>query len=285
MFISIATSPRPQDIDYLSKTIKSLNNGGAASFSTHEKMIFQDGGFDRSDNKLYYGWDTVYNRGPSGSRVAFWRIFHYFFNYTKEDKLLFCEDDILVCKNVLLYIDSIKMPDDLPLITFHDTMNEVSPSAKIKTIDGKYVTVKVPHGIYKTPISGRRNSGFGGTQMFLIKREAIELLLRYNPLTLDLGKRFEGIDNSKFSKILGDTCISYILEKEKYTNFGIQFPCLANHVGSISIEHPSSSYGKSGKFIGEEFDAWENRKVLSKMSKHKPNTSGMIVINNMDELP
>lgn len=236
--IVLGTSPRP--VSYLKSTLASLNASGAMELP---RFILADG---LTSNDLAAtvggdldGWIVHQYPGPSGTRLMLWRAFALC-AYTRADRLLFFEDDIVLCRNAIKRMQDVAIPDDVGFITYHDMFACPRGSA-----DGLYVLPS------KNAVGVSRD--FYGTQALVIPRRTCEFLLARDPLEIVKPSV------NAYPRNSGDSVMSYLLTLESpWPLYGIHIPCLAEHIGAQSVAWPASSHhgrNKPTNFRGMDFDA------------------------------
>lgn len=220
--LTVLTCPRGKN--YLPDTLASLDRGGARSI---DRFVLVDGraqGFSRP------GWsvDTV-NHTPQGSLHALFATLRWARNHDV-DRLLYFEDDVVVCKNAIPRMLAVGVPENLAFVSFFD-MKEMSYAA--------------PPGMYEMSPMGNDGRGFWGMQSVLLPRRTIEFILRNE----DRIRRFG-------NKQSGETLFGYELLKDGQ-KYGVHVPNLVEHVGDVSAiwSWTPSVNRRSTSFPGESFDA------------------------------
>jgi hypothetical protein len=120
MLLSVVTCPR-RDAGYLPATLRGLDDAGSGVWAN--RTVFADG----YTPNVPEGWDLQSFPGPSGVRQAMWRVFRAAHNLG--GRLLYCEDDIAVCRNFCEYAAAVEIPEDMAFVSF---FRRVPASANVR---------------------------------------------------------------------------------------------------------------------------------------------------------
>lgn len=219
--IVVPTCERPRGVSYLGNTLRMLDEAGAVDLT---RMVFVDG-----LDPPACSWPMLTFPSRTGVRGLMWHAFAWAFSKGFE-RLIFCEDDIEICRNAITYIDQLLIPDDLAFIDFHN-MNRVPRSSP-------------EDGIYPCP-----PAPYHGNQCMLFPRRTVEWLhnqpdwRHINPDAYPQG---------------ADVTLGILVERSPWPLYGIHFPCLVNHIGEVSVAHSGEKLrlGRvATNFPGVEFDA------------------------------
>lgn len=200
--LSVMTAPRPPTApDYLSNTLKTLEGDSAGEWRG-ERLIYSDGPFMRSRPA---GWEIV-ERPKAGQLKAMWGAFELALE-RDVDLLTFLEDDILVCKNGLSFIQTVAVPDRLAFVSWYSYLR-LPP-------DLNEIAITNPNGRYS----------FLGACGFTVPKRTLRVLV-------------DGRSSVKWPwDRIGDGLMSHILKGQ---SFGVYVPNLVQHVGYVS------SFGGNG---------------------------------------
>ncbi len=216
MFLVVLTSARKNN--YLEKTLDCINKQTWRG----KKILWSDG--ELPETKGTYGWKIIVRekQGPPNT-FAFWDMLNYC-NCECED-ILFFEDDILLSKNCLEYIQKIGCPEPYSYISWYDGLFKptiVVP--KIWNIDGSEII---------------------SCQARTIPIRTIEYLCKYRYSDQWEPRYMSGSDAVMAKALKGKLA-------------GIHVPSLVQHIGEESLVMPEGSalmdYRVSATWKGEEFD-------------------------------
>ena len=216
----------PRSTDYLSNTLSSLERGGVRCVKA-PRVLVMDGGAP------YFSadWPTYsLGRSPQGNLRAFMGVFELA-QERNVDRLLFLEDDIVVCKNAVPRMLNTQVPDDSAFVSFFD-MKELPYGAAA--------------GMYKVSTMGKDGRGYWGSQALLWPRRTIDYMLAHKH------EIFQG--QSKHSS---DCLFGYQLLCSPWPRYAIHVPNLVEHTGIISAiwSWIPKVNRKATNFPGEGFDA------------------------------
>lgn len=210
---------------YLANTLASLDRGGAGCVK--DRCILVDGPLDGIACRPRWSIDRL-SAAPSGSLNAMFNAFRFALDRGAE-RLLYFEDDVIVCKNAVPRMLEVDV-GDLAFVSFFD-MKEMPESA--------------PHGLHRMSPMGRDGRGFWGAQALLLPRRTLEFALACEPRIRRFG-----------NKQSGETLLGYELLKAGY-EYGVHVPNLVEHVGDVSAiwSWTPSVNRRSTSFPGEHYDA------------------------------
>jgi hypothetical protein len=220
--VSITTCPR--SASYVEETALALAREGAAGCAI--RLVVVDG---RQAPELP-GWDVRLGPSttPQGVRATMWRAFGYALT-AGADRLIYCEDDIVPCKNAIRWIQALDVPDDGAFVDFHDM--ELGATA---------------HGLHPVSAFGPRDTGYYGNQCMLFPRRTLEWLVRQDP------QRVRNVDPPNHA----DAVLGHLLARSVWPRYYVHLPRLVRHVGAVSAAHPARDAGPETRgYPGDDFDA------------------------------
>ncbi len=234
--ISIITCPRPGGVSYVEATAAALVREGAGD--CHRLAIV-----DGQEAPELSGWDVRFSplAERQGIRVTMWRAFRAALE-VGADRLIYCEDDIIPCKNAVRRMTEMEIPADTGFITFCD-FKEL-PFAATET------------GLHRISPYGISGTGLFGNQCLIFPRQTLLLLVRRDPLAvgeiiLPCGDRVPATARNHADVMLGHM-VSKIRPKVL-----VHLPRLVRHVGMNSIAHPERQRAAPATphYPGDDFDA------------------------------
>ncbi len=218
----------PRSTDYLSDTLISLERGGVCEVSA-PRVLVVDG--DRSLGPTHGDW-LVHSLGdlPQGNLRAFLGVFELA-QERDVDRLLFFEDDIVVCKNAVPKMLNVQVPDDCAFVSFFDM---------------KELPYGTADGMYKVSTMGADGRGYWGSQAILWPRRTIDYMVAHKHEILQ--------GQNKHSS---DCLFGYQLLGSPWPRYAIHVPNLVEHTGIISAiwSWIPKVNRKATNFPGEGFDA------------------------------
>lgn len=218
----VATCRRP-GVSYLHDTLAALLRNGALLC---QRVLLVDGRLDGPAA----GFEVFESAGGDGIRGVMWRAFRLATKWRyRFDQLLFCEDDIEVCRHAIEYICECTVPDDSAFIDFHN-MNRFPQEVPVA-------------GLYSCS-----TAGYHGNQCMLFPARTVEYLAGCDPQSVHADRLPNG----------ADLALGALLATSPWPTYSIHFPCLVRHVGAVSAAHAGESL-RSGRvpthFPGRQFDA------------------------------
>jgi hypothetical protein len=235
----VLTSPRSDGVDYLDETIASLEAAGAREF---DRIIYSDGEIASCRWSHFEGWKRVqHTHGPSGSLLGTLRAFNFFLNGTSAETLLFFEDDILACRNLIEKMASTVIPEDDAFASFFDCNDFV-----VAPHEGDLC---FKPGFHRFLCNGRKANGFWHTQALLLPRRSVRWFVDSHIFgeiqgLVDQGKPLPNIDIS-----MGEAFM-----KSPFKTYLRHYPSLVEHIGDVSRLGFENIRRASG-FVGVECDA------------------------------
>lgn len=161
-----------------------------------------------------------------GSRRMMRRAFDYFVNETDEQRLLYLEDDIVICKNFIEYASMVQLRERWAILSFHDARMRVCG----------------PPGAIALP-----TCKFLYTQAFVVCREVASRLL---------GEDFETPPHKTTDGNGSDRKLAQLMRRLGFIQYGLQLPSLVFHIGYISAVTGVVSPARGNPtFPGVDFDA------------------------------
>ena len=215
--VSILTSPRPAGLCYLGPTLEALT---PQLGSGTESIVFANG--YRPEIPAAWTLGTAHPE-PLGTRRMMWEVLRVFV-HSKLDRLLYCEDDILPCQNLISLCHRLELPDAWPVVSFFDPRIPLSAAPRLIRLPMKFF-------IY--------------TQACLLpRRTALELA----------GADFS--PHRKWGKHRGDLFLRHHLLALGYREYGLTDPQLIRHQGETSaITQGPSPARHNPAFAGADFNA------------------------------
>lgn len=214
--LAIQTTIRPQK-ETLTATLESLSKAGLGEWRG-QKIIAADG-----YNPATEGWEMVSSLEQKGSAQTFFMLLDKIVElWPKTEKVTFCEDDIVLSKNALDYIQQTILDRDLSLIAWFSPYWPRSD--------------RVPE---QKPVLGCfYNKDFFYSQCVTISRS----LLNQIRTMQSTWKEKDGPD---------------LLMKRRGFKCAVHYPNLAEHVGGENSACGHSDWGprRSISFVGKDFDA------------------------------
>ncbi len=199
IILTVTTCPK-RKVDYLSSTVEQLDEYGALQCD------------ERMPEKTYHGWLIRPNYQQTGHKLTLWRAF-MLAKERQADWLISCEDDLTLTPYAISRIindtDISSWPKRRGMITYFDChLDNGIEFAGIK---------EMKHGPPERV--------FTGALCMLFRREVIEYLADFNPLT-----KFDTQDTLNF----GDYYLGHVLSRSRWNDYGIRIPTLVDHAGLVS---------------------------------------------------
>lgn len=224
-FLTVLTCPRSKS--YLGDTLASLERAGAESVL---RRVVVDGGQPVS------AWPAIsLGSTPQGNLRAFFEVLRIAYQ-TGATQLLYCEDDIIACKNAVPCAFNVGVPPWAAFTAFFD-MKEMPRGLQA--------------GLYRVSIMGLDGQGVWGFQAVLFPRRTIARLLEARERILSKGGHMAFCDVLAARELLFDL-----------PDYAVCVPNLFEHVGEASALWTRvstwSDYEinrRSVSFPGESFDA------------------------------
>lgn len=222
--LAIQTAQRPKK-DTLNATISSLDEAGIKKWAG-PKLIVSDGCTPPTPE----GW--ILNAGPpppAGSSRTFMRLLRAAIQAAPDlSRLTYLQDDVILCKNTLDYINKIRLDDDVSFISWYSTWSTWNEAE-----NSRLPLLKLG-----------RNACFGGNQAITIPRSTIDILLPF----LESGAwPYRSSSDRVFAATM------------KNGMFAAHYPVIVQHIASASSNSICTPrhHGewKSMQFTGIEFDA------------------------------
>ena len=226
--ITVLTCPRGKD--YLTDTLNSLERGGVREVDAARLVLF-DGACSQHGLVRDFGWGSyLLGDSPQGNLRAFLGVFEIA-QERDVDRLLFFEDDIVVCKNAVSKMLLIKVPEDCAFVSFFD-MKELPYGAAA--------------GMPKVSTMGTDGRGYWGSQAILWPRRTLDYMLAHKDEILE--------GQNKHSS---DCLFGHQLLHSPWPRYAIHVPNLVEHTGDISAiwSWTPKINRKATNFPGEGFDA------------------------------
>jgi hypothetical protein len=224
--VSIITCKRP--VPTVETTAAALLAAGADACA--ERYVVVDG----QEPPAVPGWAVQLSSKPEpqGVRATMWRAFAHAVA-AGVDRLIYCEDDIIPCKNAIRYIAALSVPDDVAFIDFHD-ITEL-PNATTP-------------GLYRMPPHGIRHTGYVGNLCMLIPNRTLRYFMRKDPFAVMPAARNHA-----------DTAIGQLVSRSMWPRYVVHIPRLVRHVGVTSAAHTgairAAAVTVTINYPGDDFDA------------------------------
>lgn len=221
-------------MSYVEATAAALLAAGGTECA--ERFVIVDG--DRAPELP--GWTIKLGQAErQGVRVTMWRAFRAALE-AGADQLIFCEDDVIPCRNAVRWMAQLVVPSDVAFVHFHDV---------------RELPFATQPGLYRVPPNGGLGTGMCGNQCLLFPRRMLEWLARRDPLAsgeLKLPSRLipAGVRNN------ADTLLGCLATKSLWPRLAIHLPRLVRHVGDDSAAHPTRPFiMETPNYPGDDFDA------------------------------
>lgn len=232
--ITVVTSKRPGDVDYLTQTLERIEACGGKNF---ERWLVCDGTY--AERPSFPGWNVFrVPGGPHGTRTMMWTAFEIF-AARRGERLLYLEDDLTLCRNAISYAADFEYPGDMGLVTFFDP---------------RHLPGGASPGLY-----GHSLEHFWCSQFISMEKPVVKFLLQYDPCA------YRQPDWAKDGRNSSDSVMGHLLRYEEpsaWRRFGVHIPCLADHVGAASIVDAGkpgvailSRGRRASNYPGDLFDA------------------------------
>ncbi len=226
-FVSVLTTARPRESQLLGETLTSLDLGGAADLP---RAVFLDGplGGELPSRR----WDYVgLSDTQQGNRAAMWALFRAVLEHDFE-RLIYCEDDILVCKNAVTFASRVKLPPQAGFTMLFASHDEIWRPGRAP---GFYVQPIVPGKPAKS------------AQFLILPRASVEFLVSKDPFTVIGGPS---------ERQSGNRAMSDLLAPSPWPFYSMLRPSIALHVAEFSVAHPErTGVLVTEDFSGHDFDA------------------------------
>ncbi len=204
--ITVLTCPIKRS-RYLLDTLAQLDEQGARGM---KRIVLCDGPMT-----LTCPWEVIEKPTlPTGTRQAHWWAFRTALSLGA-DRVLYCEDDLVVGKNAITKALLCEIPPDMAFVNFHDR---------------REFPIDHPHGLHAVPMMGRRRPHWGltGLQCILFPRRTLEYLTQKEPREWGYWKPEELFPNN------GDHLVSWALKNSPWPQYLMHIPSLIDHAGDVS---------------------------------------------------
>jgi hypothetical protein len=220
--IVIATCARPGGVSYLDVTAEKLMSAGADRCP--HRVILVDG----PEYRTPAGWVRYNHPKRQGDSRTMWTAFRIALESGAE-QLLYCEDDIIPCRNAVRRMLALSTPDRFAFVDFHDMRELVSGQ---------------PVGLW--PLQPGTFHAYRGNQCMLIPRRTLAWLVALH-------------DPSGDPFIVGsDGVLGGCIVRSPWPFYAAHAPCIVRHVGEVSAAHPDARI-EDGRlptcYSGDTFDA------------------------------
>ncbi len=208
--VSITTCPRPDGASYLRSTAAALLREGATTCAL--RVIFCDG----ESVTVPPGWAIAGDRDQredvkrDGSRLTMWRVFRFAVEQGV-DRLLYCEDDIVPCRNAVRKMCAMRISDRVAFIDFHDMRRLIGTTQP---------------GLRALAL-GSASYAYWGTQCMLFPRRTLDWLVREDPTAVAV----KGLPHC------ADLALGALLARSPWPRYAAHLPCLVRHAGVVSAAH------------------------------------------------
>lgn len=224
--VSVITAPRLTEANYLPATLAALSKQLDA-----ETIPLVTA--DACRPEIPPGWNLQSHPGRErrGSRRQMRAVMEAFITSDAE-RLLYCEDDTIPCRNLVQYARRVEIADNWPLLSLFDPRmwqkNEEGPIRRIVELPCQF---------------------FLFTQCFVVTRATVEKLLPFDFAAQP--RRIKGPNGS-------DSMIRGFIAELGYKAYGVQIPNLVTHIGDDSIVvHGKTRVSEFGSVMspGAAFDS------------------------------
>jgi len=212
--LTVITCPSRR-LQYTEATLDGLDRAGA---DTCTRLVCCDGPPEGPEGSLAQicRWPiAIKPDGPSGTRFIMWWTFRKALEYGA-DRLLYCEDDLIVSRDAVHKIRAMDIDDEHAFITFYDWKECPDP--------------RTAAGLYTAPAMGFHNDGLYGSQCLLIPRRTIEWVTTRNA--------DEWGDPWPHTKNGGDCVLTWAIRQSPWPRFAVHVPSLVDHAGVTSSIEP-----------------------------------------------
>jgi len=239
--LAVMTSPRK--VSYVAETLRMLDAAG--SDHCDSKIVFSDSVESPAVIEGETGsrpWTWLGFPGPSGTREALWRIF-WLARASSYDRVYVFEDDVVVCRNLFPYLESLAVPEDVALIMLYDS---------------KECDHGTRPGLAVRPCLGRDRRGLFGTLGVVYPARTVSFLAARDPWNVSYWQHV--------GRGSADCVMGYLLEDSPWPAVAVHVPSLVDHRGDVSAEAgPGSEVRRRATvFAGMEFDALRASDLFSR---------------------
>lgn len=190
--------------DYLPATIEQLEEAGAKSLRTADKLLYSDGPLVHRPA----GWTIIESPAAQGSRAAFWEVLRMVYHQHDVDLVAF-EDDLLACRNAVTAMINFEVPQDLAFVSFFDN---ITPAG-------------APPGMRRYVFGGAQD--FWGAQAIKIPHRSLKYLVDAKESAFP--KPREGRHQGR------DVAMQLCFMNSPLKQWGTWFPHFLQHVGDESV--------------------------------------------------
>jgi hypothetical protein len=209
----------------LQATLDGLDAAGADACD--QKLVMCDG----DSTNLSCSWPHIIKSdGPSGTRHMMWWVFRQALE-RGVDRLIYCEDDLIVSRNAIRTIQQCKLDNYHAFITFFDYK-------------------EFPRRTWKPGLNhvygmGKHDMGLWGSLCLLLPRRTIEWALQKQPD--EWSKTYPNLPWSS-SINAGDCVLTVAIQSSPFPCFYVHQPSLVDHVNGPSATGHLLG-GKAGFFV------------------------------------
>ncbi len=222
--ISVTTCPRKDGTSYLERTLTRLNATGANEWC-NRRIVFADGCYP----EVPRNWQRIGYTGPSGSRIAMWRVLRHA-QIIKARQLLYLEDDITCCENFCSWALDVHIPHDAGFVSFFRKITQPNP------VIGAFEKLGAQH--------------FRWTQALLIPARTIEYLTAIDPLTI----ASQNPNRRPYDNInANDEVLGLIMAQSPTPYYFLSHYSMVDHLGAVSSIHPTVADRKSSVYLGDNY--------------------------------
>jgi hypothetical protein len=242
--IIVATCPRRDNVSYLADTLLKLDHEGANEWDA--KIVLSDGPLTNCD------WPYVVNEGPSGTRIAFWRLLAHA-RAVGAERVLLLEDDVLPCRNALRFIRQFQIPNDFSFVSFFEMKEDLNPRpGELTHIPCHGLQPPWEPGAIPNRDAFRQATRFYcGNQCLLMPRNTVDYLVNCDPFDPELPQ-----DPHMHGGYSSDGVMGWHLSRSPWPLYGAMYPCLVEHIGEVSTWTQENLDGRRARaFSGDDFDA------------------------------
>lgn len=225
----ILTQPRHVSQDEITRAIAAAG-GGAAMAGANGWTIQKHKERVLAALNVQHAPETEQQIADSqkGIRSMMWRVFRA---AVEEgcDRLIFCEDDVVACRNLVPFLQRFSVPERVAFVDFHDLREE-----RVQGIseNGHYVLPTTPN--------------YWGNQCMLFPRRTVEWLAQQDPLS---------IKDYHFPKSGADNTLGHFLRESPWPFYLLHLPRLVQHIGTVSAAHKRNQAWGVFRAASPNFDA------------------------------
>ncbi len=228
MLVLITTCRRPRGTDYLNPLLRQVLQ------ETRAVMVVSDGPLEvELANRVRVPLIKA-SPEPRGQKFAYWSALRLGSSWGDDDdgedrRVTILEDDVVLCRNALAYMERVQLPENLDLVSWYDG-----------------------HAVERISLPGRPAGG----HIVAVQAERFACLQAVTYPQRTIRRLLEAPAAARWREPHGgDNLIAEVLRGRHY---GVHLPNLVDHVGADSIVSPGQSLEgmrRARNFPGADFDA------------------------------